>query len=94
MKIFTGKVISTKMTKTATVAVERVVTHPVYQKRQRRIKKYHVHDELGAKPQEIVRFVACRPISKLKKWKVIEIVSRKKAAVTKDKKKNINNKTK
>lgn len=72
MKIFTGKVISNKMAKTATVAVERVVVHPLYKKRFKKLKKYHVHDEKGVKKGEIVRFTACKPYSKLKKWRIIK----------------------
>ncbi|OGM33382.1 30S ribosomal protein S17 [Candidatus Woesebacteria bacterium RIFCSPHIGHO2_01_FULL_44_21] len=78
MKVFTGKVISIKMAKTATVEVVRNVAHPIYGKRIKRTKKYHTHDELGAKVGNTVKFVACRPVSKLKKWKVIEIVGAKK----------------
>lgn len=74
MKIISGKVVSTKMDKTATVAVERVVAHPVYKKRFRRVKKYHVHDEMGVKVGDIVKFSASRPFSKLKKWKVVEVL--------------------
>jgi small subunit ribosomal protein S17 len=74
MKVFTGKVVSTKMAKTATVAVERIVVHPLYKKRLKRVKKYHVHDEVGAKVGQAVRFVASRPYSKLKKWKIIEVI--------------------
>lgn len=74
MKIFTGKVVSKKMQKTATVEVERVLTHPIYRKKIKRVKKYHVHDELGASIGQIVRFVASKPYSKTKKWKIIEIV--------------------
>lgn len=92
MKIFTGQVISTKMSKTATVAVERIVVHPMYKKRLKKIKKYHVHDELGVKVGDKVSFAACKPVSKLKKWKIIEVISEKKektkkAAVKKGKKK-------
>ncbi|MBU0572550.1 30S ribosomal protein S17 [Patescibacteria group bacterium] len=83
MKIFTGQVVSTKMNKTATVAVERIVVHPMYKKRFKRTKKYHVHDELGVKVGDKVSFVACRPISKLKKWKIIEVVDKKKKEVKK-----------
>ena len=78
MKIFIGKVISTKMPKTATVAVERTVTHPMYHKRFKRVKKYHVHDELGVSQGDTVRFAAGKPISKLKKWRIIEKVVSKK----------------
>lgn len=78
MKLTTGKVISTKMQKTATVEVERIVAHPLYKKRMKRVRKYHVHDELGAKVGDLVQFAASKPISKLKKWKVLKIVNPKK----------------
>lgn len=78
MKIFTGKVIKTKGTKTATVAVSRIVIHPLYQKRVKRIRKYHVHDEIGVAVGDSVKFTACKPVSKLKKWKIIKKVSSKK----------------
>lgn len=71
MKIFTGKVISTKMAKTATVAVTHIVIHPVYKKRQKRIRKYQVHDEAGVKEGDVVKFVASKPYSKTKKWKIL-----------------------
>lgn len=74
MKIFTGKVISKKMQKTATVAVERIVVHPLYKKRLKRTKKYQVHDELGVEVGQTVKFVASKPYSKLKKWKIIEVL--------------------
>ncbi len=72
MKIFKGKVISAKMAKTATVAVERVIIHPLYKKRFVRHTKYQVHDEIGAKIGDTVRFVASKPYSKTKKWKIIK----------------------
>lgn len=74
MKIFTGKVISKKMEKTATVAVERVVVHPVYKKRTKKIKKYQVHDEFEVSVGQIVKFTACKPFSRTKKWKIIDVV--------------------
>lgn len=77
MKIFTGRVIAKKMDKTATVAVERVIVHPVYKKRLKRTKKYHVHDEIGVKEGNFVKFAATKPISKLKKWRILEIVGGK-----------------
>lgn len=76
MKIFTGKVISTKMAKTATVAVERTVVHPMYKKRYKKIKKFHVHDELGTAVGQTVKFAASKPISKFKKWKILEVVTK------------------
>ena len=74
MKIFRGKVISKKMDKTATVAVERIVVHPLYKKRFRRTKKFHVHDDRGVKVGDEVKFVASKPYSKLKKWKITEVL--------------------
>lgn len=74
MRILTGKVVSTKMAKTATVALERTVVQPLYKKRIKRIKKYHVHDEIGVKIGDTVKFVSCKPFSKLKKWKIVKIV--------------------
>nr|AKQ02942.1 30S ribosomal protein S17, small subunit ribosomal protein S17 [uncultured Microgenomates bacterium Rifle_16ft_4_minimus_37836] len=65
------------MEKTATVAVNRVVVHPVYKKRFRKTKKYHVHDEIGVEVGQEVRFVASKPISRTKRWKIIDLVDRK-----------------
>lgn len=78
MKIFTGRVIAKKSDKTATVLVERILVHPVYKKRFRRTKKYLVHDEIGTKERDKIKFVAAKPTSKLKKWKIIEILNNKK----------------
>lgn len=87
MKIIIGKVISTKQQKTATVLVERMVIHPLYKKRYRRAKKYQVHDELGVTVGQNVKFVASKPYSKSKKWKIIEVIeSEKKTSKRKDKK--------
>ena len=74
MRVLTGKVISKKMEKTATVGVSRVVGHPVYKKRIRKVKKYHVHDEIGVEVGDTVRFSDAKPISKTKRWKIIERV--------------------
>lgn len=81
MKIFNGRVISTKMAKTATVEVVRLMAHPIYGKRVKRVTKYHVHDENGtAKVGDVVKFIASRPYSKLKKW---ALLAEKKVAVEK-----------
>ncbi|HET7099268.1 MAG TPA: 30S ribosomal protein S17 [Patescibacteria group bacterium] len=77
MKIFTGIVIATKTAKTATVSVERMIVHPLYKKRFRRSTKYLVHDELGVKTGDKVTFVASKPYSKMKKWKITEVISSK-----------------
>jgi small subunit ribosomal protein S17 len=81
MKIFTGKVVSVKAAKTAVVAVERIVVHPLYKKRFKRIKKYQVHDEIGTKEGEMVKFVSCKPISKMKKWKIVEVIKDKRKKI-------------
>lgn len=79
MKIFKGKVVSTKMAKTATVVVERILVHPIYKKRFKRARKFQVHDEIGVKVGDRVSFAATRPISKLKKWKIRKVLGEKKA---------------
>jgi small subunit ribosomal protein S17 len=92
MKVFTGEVISKKMDKTATVVVERVMVHPVYKKRIKRVKKYHIHDTLGSEVGQTVKFVASKPYSKLKKWKIIEILNKSTASRNrKSKKKTVVN---
>lgn len=76
MKIFTGKVVSTKMAKTATIAVERVIIHPLYKKRSRRDTKFQVHDEIGVKVGDVVKFSDCKPVSKMKRWKITEVIKK------------------
>jgi small subunit ribosomal protein S17 len=78
MKVFIGKVIGTKTAKTAVVSVERVVIHPLYKKRFKRDRKYQVHDELGVKVNDVVRFTASKPYSKTKKWKILGLATAKK----------------
>lgn len=73
MRTFNGEVISTKMDKTATVLVERVAVHPVYKKRYKKSKKYHVHDPFGVEAGQTVEFVPSKPYSKLKKWIVTKV---------------------
>jgi len=76
MKQFEGLVTSTKMEKTAVVAVERKKIHPLYKKGIRVRKKYHVHDELGVKVGDRVRIIETRPISKTKKWKIVAVIKK------------------
>ncbi|MBL7036399.1 30S ribosomal protein S17 [Candidatus Microgenomates bacterium] len=78
MKTLKGKVVSTKMKKTATVAVERTVSHKMYIKRFKKTKKYQVHTENEVKVGDTVSFVACRPISKSKRHKLLEKETKKK----------------
>ena len=73
----TGTVVSASMAKTAVVNVERRKAHPIYKKYYRVSKKYHVHDEKGiAKVGDVVRFSECRPLSKTKRWRLIEVVKK------------------
>jgi small subunit ribosomal protein S17 len=72
-----GQVVSTKMTKTIVVEVSRRVPHPLYKRIIARRKKFYAHDEEGkAKMGDIVRIVECRPLSKLKRWRLEEVVRR------------------
>jgi small subunit ribosomal protein S17 len=72
-----GEVVSTKMQKTIVVAVSRRVPHPLYKRIMKKRKKFYAHDETGeANLGDIVRIVECRPLSKLKHWKLGEIVRR------------------
>jgi small subunit ribosomal protein S17 len=72
-----GRVVSNKMQKSVTLSVERLVKHPVYGKFIRRTTKLMAHDEEGTcREGDTVAIVECRPISKRKAWKVVEIVER------------------
>lgn len=73
----TGRVISTSMAKTVVVSVERLVEAPLYHKRQRRRTKYYAHDEASqARVGDVVRIEETRPLSKLKRWRLVEVVRR------------------
>lgn len=75
-RILQGTVVSDKNNKTVVVRVERRFNHPLVGKVVRRSKKYHAHDEDSTcKQGDLVRIEECRPISKLKKWRVVEKVS-------------------
>jgi small subunit ribosomal protein S17 len=70
-----GRVTSTKMAQTITVQVERTFKHPKYGKYVRKNKSYHVHDPQGqAHDGDLVEIAASRPISKLKRWRLVRIV--------------------
>ena len=72
-----GEVVSTKMAKTIAVEVTRRVPHPLYKRVVTRRKKFYAHDEeSSAKLGDVVRIVECRPLSKLKRWRLAEIVRR------------------
>ena len=75
--ILTGKVTSAKMEKTIVVEVQRLVQHPKYRRVVRISKKFYAHDEnRQAKPGDTVRIVASRPLSKLKRWRLKEVLTR------------------
>jgi small subunit ribosomal protein S17 len=72
-----GLVVSDKMEKTVVVSIERRVQHPVYGKMVRRTKRFKAHDEQNeAKTGDTVRIMETRPMSKDKRWRVVEIVDR------------------
>ena len=74
-----GLVVSDKMDKTVVVAIERRVPHPVYGKMVTRTKRLKAHDEQNsAKAGDTVRIMETRPMSKDKRWRVVEIVERAK----------------
>ena len=72
-----GEVISNKMAKTIVVRVERRFPHPRFRKVVNAYKKFYAHDEKGeAKPGDRVRIEETRPISKTKRWRLLEVVER------------------
>ena len=72
-----GVVTSDKMDKTVTVTVERRFQHPLYGKGVRRSKKYHAHDAANDyQVGDTVRIVETRPLSKTKRWRVVELINR------------------
>jgi small subunit ribosomal protein S17 len=74
-KVRTGTVVSAKQQKTVVVAVERRVAHPLYGKQVVRTKKYYAHDEENrAKEGDVVRIMETRPLSKLKRWRLVDVV--------------------
>ena len=76
-KVYTGKVISDKMDKTVVVAVERLTRHPMYKKTIKKIAKFKAHDEENkCKAGDKVSIIESRPLSKDKRWRVLEIVEK------------------
>lgn len=72
-----GRVVSNKMDKTITVAVERKVKHPIYGKFIKRTTKLHAHDETNQCNQgDVVTIRECRPLSKSKNWMLVDIVTK------------------
>jgi small subunit ribosomal protein S17 len=72
-----GVVTSNKMNKTITVAVERKVKHPIYGKFIKKTTRFHAHDEKNeASIGDVVRISETRPLSKTKRWRLVEIVEK------------------
>ena len=78
-KTRTGVVRSTKMDKTITVTVERRVKHPIYGKFVKKTTSFHAHDEKNeCTPGDIVKIMETRPLSKTKRWRLVEVVEKAK----------------
>ena len=74
-----GKVVSNGGDKSATVLIERLVLHPQYKRYIRRRKKYAIHDQNNeCRVGDTVRFMETRPLSKTKRWRLVEVVERAK----------------
>ena len=75
-RTLTGKVVSDKMDQTITVLVERRVQHPIYKKFVKRSTKVHAHDANNeCQKGDVVIIEECRPISKMKSWRLVRVVS-------------------
>lgn len=78
-KTRTGVVTSNKMDKTITVTVVRKLKHPKYGKFVKKSKKFHAHDENNAaQPGDLVKIMETRPLSKTKRWRLVEILEKAK----------------
>ncbi len=76
-RTLTGRVVSNKMQKTIAVEIERLVKHPQYGKFVRRTTKLLAHDESGAsKEGDLVTITPCRPMSRHKSWRLLEVVEK------------------
>ena len=78
-KIRIGRVVSNRMQKTIVVAVQRLLRHSVYQKTIKKSSKLYAHDEKGeCQIGDLVKLIETRPLSKLKRWRLLEIVEKAK----------------
>ena len=76
-KVMTGKVVSDSMKKTVVVTIERLVKHETYGKYVRRRNRFKVHDEKNeCKVGDVIRFMETRPLSKDKRWRLLDFVQR------------------
>jgi small subunit ribosomal protein S17 len=76
-KIYTGKVLSNKMNKTVVVGITRLFQHPIYKKTVKKVSKFKAHDESNeCVVGDIVKIIETRPLSKDKRWQVLEILNK------------------
>jgi small subunit ribosomal protein S17 len=76
-RVLTGRVVSDAMDRTITVIIERRVKHPLYGKFMRRSTKVHAHDDSNeCNKGDLVRVEQCRPLSKTKSWRLVEVLER------------------
>ncbi len=76
-KIRVGRVVGNKMNKTAIVRVDRLVQHPLFKRTVRRQTKFHIHDENNELAVgDLVRIMETRPISKTKRWRLVEVIEK------------------
>ena len=76
-KVYTGKLVSNKMEKTVVVAITRMFQHPVYKKTVKKISKFKAHDEVNqCKVGDEVKITETRPMSRDKRWLVLEILEK------------------
>ena len=76
-KIRMGVVVSDKMSKSVVVMVEKTITHIIYKRTLRSTKKYLVHDpESVCNPGDLVRIIECKPVSHMKRWRLLEVVEK------------------
>lgn len=80
VRTLTGMVVSDKMNKSIVVSVERRVRHEKYGKYIKRVSKFHAHDEKNTcRAGDVVEIKECRPVSKMKKWELVEVKQRAEA---------------
>jgi len=78
-KVRLGRVISDKMDKTVVVSIQRTMKHPMYERIVKAYSKFYAHDEANdAHTGDLVRIMECRPLSSLKRWRLVEVVERAK----------------
>ena len=77
-----GRIVSTKMTKTVIVLIERIAKHPLYKKTYSQSKRYLVDDPIGVKMGDMVEIAKVKPISKNKHWRIVKVVGKNLEEIT------------